>query len=1024
MERSSFLLCVAALLLHGCISSAGSYTPPTHTQHARAVSRHRNWCAYVVMKSVSCVMEDGVETFVKPDYQPCGWGQCSRVVAYRTFRRPKYKIAYKMVSEMEWKCCTGYSGEDCTNGPNGDPRLNNSGPSTSGSSTGNEQSGGKGSGDHDKIIQLEEKIQSLTDKLDKMQSTLEGVNQRLHEESHGVHIADAAQPEMRETINSIQTKLDLLDNMTQVHDRTLVSINNHLVSDDQYSKMKDEILRELELRITLSCSACQSGVENIRQQQQEDRERIRALEKHISVMELHHKQTVEVLQRDLAQSQTCCDGSMADLERRVGAVEKKVSSTAEAYDVLQGRIEKELKGTSGNTGREKGSEEKLNSRLRELERRLNGTVRKAEQKCSHTETSMKEFLQREISKIRNSVLKQDHYDLRLSNIELDMRDLKDNVNVHTDRLSELENKTSVFDSKLSSVVVLCADTCAAQENKTEDVVKTLEWKVIANQEDIQRFDTRLKDLSVSGDSMRNHISDLSHNVQEITALVGENGENFNKIVADVEILRANCDSCSTAFSDIENELRSLKNTTLRTFEKYQGEFTKLHRKVNSDESACSQVCSNLQEEVGKLKEEVEKCQEQCQISRTEHQKHIDGQNFIISTTVKELQSVQGELSGIKLNFNSINDTVNKLGHTIQRHGSTITEMGATKNKIFSQIDKIQDELDKHLEDSQERFKNINNNIQNFNSNLLEQMGQCKHAGEGLQKRLLKMENICGRLESLSENLQQIKNIINRQVSGLWTGVNGLNATVSTQGEAIHNIESVHLENIHGKMNNFNSTLLDIMKTFHTFTKQDFIGPPGPQGERGPEGLPGPRGPEGRRGPQGISGIPGSIGVPGLRGEKGPPGDDAKVPRLSFSAALTQPQVHAGTIVFNKVFVNERLSYSPHTGIFTAPVSGRYFFSAVLTGQKNVKIEAVLSKSNYGIARGDSTGYQPEGLEKPVAETRNTPGSLVIFNIILPLEVGDTVCIDLVTGKLADSVEPLTMFSGMLLYENVDAVVSE
>lgn len=43
---------------------------------------NRNWCAFVVTKTVSCVVEDGVETYVKPDYHPCSWGggQCSRVV--------------------------------------------------------------------------------------------------------------------------------------------------------------------------------------------------------------------------------------------------------------------------------------------------------------------------------------------------------------------------------------------------------------------------------------------------------------------------------------------------------------------------------------------------------------------------------------------------------------------------------------------------------------------------------------------------------------------------------------------------------------------------------------------------------------------------------------------------------------------------------------------------------------------------------------------------------------------------------
>lgn len=93
-------------------------------------------------------------------------------------------------------------------------------------------------------------------------------------------------------------------------------------------------------------------------------------------------------------------------------------------------------------------------------------------------------------------------------------------------------------------------------------------------------------------------------------------------------------------------------------------------------------------------------------------------------------------------------------------------------------------------------------------------------------------------------------------------------------------------------------------------------------------------------------------------------------------------------------------------------------SATLTGHKNVKLEAVLSKSIYGVARGDSAGYLPEGLEKPMAEARHTPGALAVFNIILPMKAGDTVCINLVTGKLAHSSEPLTIFSGMLLYETV------
>jgi len=43
------------------------------------------------------------------------------------------------------------------------------------------------------------------------------------------------------------------------------------------------------------------------------------------------------------------------------------------------------------------------------------------------------------------------------------------------------------------------------------------------------------------------------------------------------------------------------------------------------------------------------------------------------------------------------------------------------------------------------------------------------------------------------------------------------------------------------------------------------------------------------------------------------GADPNIPRLSFSAALTKPMVTSGTIIFDKIFVNEGDFYNPRTG---------------------------------------------------------------------------------------------------------------
>ncbi|XP_019492447.1 PREDICTED: EMILIN-3 [Hipposideros armiger] len=71
-------------------------------------------CAYVVHRNVTCVLQEGAESYIKAEYRQCGWGpKCPGTVTYRTVLRPKYKVGYKIVTELSWRCCPGLTGQGC-----------------------------------------------------------------------------------------------------------------------------------------------------------------------------------------------------------------------------------------------------------------------------------------------------------------------------------------------------------------------------------------------------------------------------------------------------------------------------------------------------------------------------------------------------------------------------------------------------------------------------------------------------------------------------------------------------------------------------------------------------------------------------------------------------------------------------------------------------------------------------------------------------------------------------------------------
>lgn len=423
----------------------------------------------------------------------------------------------------------------------------------------------------------------------------------------------------------------------------------------------------------------QAGVEDLRRQQQEDRDRIRGLEKLINSMEQQFRQSLEISRSETERSQACCN-TVTELEKRLSDVEIRVTTTANKCETIKGRLDKELAGTGGG-GKGRVTEERFNSRFRELEKKVNNTMRKTEQRCTNTGSNLKDSVQRDFTSLSNMVhSRMDEHSFKIGKLELDVAVLGDTVTDHSRRLSQLENITTFLDRRLTSTTKLCNETCGpnGKDKETGDTVKTLEWRVVANQEEIKKFNTKLNNLSVSGDSLNDRVIDLTDDVRQIIAVTGKNGEHFNRIVTEVETLGRDFEDCSIC-STVEQDLRSLTNSTLSGLSRCQTELTDLRRKVDSGESVCSQVCSNLQEEVGRLKEEVEKCTGQCENNINDLKKMLNGR------LGGDLKSIQGELDGVMFTFNSINNTLKGLGRTVGIHETTLSDLTNSKDDIIAEV---------------------------------------------------------------------------------------------------------------------------------------------------------------------------------------------------------------------------------------------------------------------------------------------------------------------------------------------------
>ncbi|XP_057673272.1 EMILIN-3 [Corythoichthys intestinalis] len=116
MNFSASLLLAVATMLRWSPGDAKSLRR-SGMMMGKATARHQNHCAYVIEKTLSFTLQDGAAPYVKAEYNKCSWHKKCPTLMYRLIYKPMYKVAHKTVTELEWRCCPGYSGYGCAEGP-------------------------------------------------------------------------------------------------------------------------------------------------------------------------------------------------------------------------------------------------------------------------------------------------------------------------------------------------------------------------------------------------------------------------------------------------------------------------------------------------------------------------------------------------------------------------------------------------------------------------------------------------------------------------------------------------------------------------------------------------------------------------------------------------------------------------------------------------------------------------------------------------------------------------------------------